>query len=251
MSKSPFKVTCNDIRSPSEKTLLNELLRILKSDKIPDAELIENLGLFMSRREVTKLLFAYDIYTKILDVHGVIMEFGTRWGQNIAYFSTLRGILEPYNWSRKIIGFDTFEGFQEFDKKDGKDICKYDFTVTEHWESYLDIIMESHEADAPISHIKKYEIIKGDVSETVPEYLEKHPETIIALAFFDLDLYVPTRNTLKAILPHCTKSTVLVFDQPSKELCPGETIGIWEVMDLTGKQLKRSPFSIYQAYMVL
>mgnify|MGYP003971701973 CR=1 FL=1 len=27
-----------------------------------------------------------EIYKKIIDVHGVIMEFGTRWGQNLALF---------------------------------------------------------------------------------------------------------------------------------------------------------------------
>ena len=39
------------------------------------------------------------------------MEFGVRWGQNLITLNNLRGIYEPFNHSRKIIGFDTFEGF--------------------------------------------------------------------------------------------------------------------------------------------
>ena len=76
--RSPFKVTCNDIRSSFEKMFLDKLLQILKSNQLPDAELIENLGLFMSRREVTKLLFACDIYKKILNNHQLIIHMQLR-----------------------------------------------------------------------------------------------------------------------------------------------------------------------------
>ncbi len=47
------------------------------------------------------------------------MEFGVKWGQNLALFQSFRGMYEPYNHNRKIIGFDTFEGFPSVDKKDG------------------------------------------------------------------------------------------------------------------------------------
>ena len=58
------------------------------------------------------------IYAEIVPVHGVIMEFGVRWGQNLALFSNLRGIHEPFNYNRRIIGFDTFEGFPAISGKD-------------------------------------------------------------------------------------------------------------------------------------
>ena len=46
-----------------------------------------------------------EIYRKILDVHGVIMEFGVRWGRNLALFESLRGIHEPFNHNRKIVQY--------------------------------------------------------------------------------------------------------------------------------------------------
>ena len=58
----------------------------------------------------------HELYQKILNVHGVVIEFGTRWGQNLALFESFRGMYEPYNHFRKIIGFDTFEGFLEEEK---------------------------------------------------------------------------------------------------------------------------------------
>jgi hypothetical protein len=47
------------------------------------------------------------------------MEFGVRWGQNMALFTSFRNIYEPYNVSRKIIGFDTFAGFPSISEQDG------------------------------------------------------------------------------------------------------------------------------------
>ena len=62
------------------------------------------------------------------------MEFGVRWGQNLVTLSNLRGIYEPFNYSRKIIGFDTFEGFPSVHEKDGthQSIEKGAFNVTEN-----------------------------------------------------------------------------------------------------------------------
>ena len=40
------------------------------------------------------------------------MEFGVQYGLSLSYFK-LRAIYEPYNYSREIIGFDTFKGLQK------------------------------------------------------------------------------------------------------------------------------------------
>ena len=47
------------------------------------------------------------------------MEFGVRWGPITNLFQSLRGIYEPFNKHRKVIGFDTFEGFTETTELDG------------------------------------------------------------------------------------------------------------------------------------
>jgi hypothetical protein len=91
-------------------------LELLKSTPIPDDELLGNLGLFLSRQTLSRILFMHELYQKIINVHGVVIEFGVRWGQNLALFESFRGIYEPYNFNRKIIGFDTFSGFPEIEK---------------------------------------------------------------------------------------------------------------------------------------
>ena len=56
-----------------------------------------------------KELFYYEfLYKKILDIPGNILELGVQWGSTMALLLNLKGIHEPFNPSRKIVGFDTF-----------------------------------------------------------------------------------------------------------------------------------------------
>jgi hypothetical protein len=187
----------------------------------------------------------------IVPVHGVIMEFGVRWGQNLALFSSLRGMHEPYNYNRKVIGFDTFDGFPSVSKEDGGLVSKGDYSVVEGWAEQLDELLDMHTLNSPIPHKKKHELVQGDATKTLPRYLEKHPETIIALAYFDFDVYKPTLDCLKAILPHLTKGSVLAFDELNTPEFPGETIALREVLGLSTYAIRRDPSNPLTSYIVI
>lgn len=89
------------------------MAQLIRGNEIPDGELLQNLGLFLTRQNFSRLLFVKYLYEQVVNIQGDILEFGVRWGQNLAAFSVLRGILEPYNHSRRLVGFDNFEGFPE------------------------------------------------------------------------------------------------------------------------------------------
>jgi len=95
-----------------------------------------------------------------------MMEFGVRWGQDLALFSSLRGIYEPFNHNRKIVGFDTFAGFPAVHAKDGTCdvITQGTFGVTKGYESHLEQLLDYHEQESPIAHIKKYQLVKGTLA---------------------------------------------------------------------------------------
>lgn len=80
------------------------------------------------------------------------------------------------------------------------------------------------EAESALPHIKKHEIVKGDASTEVRDYLGRNPETIISLAYFDMDLYESTVECLRAIKNHITRGTVLGFDDLNEHATPGETV---------------------------
>lgn len=236
-----------------EKSNRERFYDIFTKCPIPANEMLSNLGLFINRQSLSRILFMNELYKKIVDVHGSVIEFGVRWGQNLALYESFRGIYEPYNYNRKIIGFDTFEGFLSIDDKDGKhDIIKeHSYGVTENYEEYLCDVLNYHEMESPINHIKKYELIKGDATKTIYEYLENNPHTIIAFAYFDFDIYKPTKECLLAIKSHLTKGSVIGFDELNYEKFPGETIALKEVFGLDKYKIKRSNISPLQAYIII
>ena len=223
-----------------------------QSPIVPDEEL-DNLGLFLNRKHLSRIIFMHEMYQRILNINGVVMEFGVRWGQNLALFENFRGIYEPYNHTRKIIGFDTFSGFPSVDHKDGKsenaEIGSY--SVTEGYENYLEKILEYHEKESPISHLKKYDIVKGDASVTLENYLNKHPETIIALAYFDFDIYEPTKKCLDLIKGRVCKGSVIGFDELNFAEFPGETIAFNEVLGIKNYKIIRSPITPLPSYIIV
>jgi hypothetical protein len=239
--------------SEGEVTRRDKFSELFRNTPIPEEELMMNLGLFTNRQALSRIFFMHDLYKKIVDVHGVIMEFGCRWGQNLSLFESFRGMYEPYNYNRKIIGFDTFEGFKSIDKKDGKSAIVKEgaYTVTKDYEEYLSELLLMHEQESPISHVKKFELIKGDATKTIDKYLKENPETIVAFAYFDFDIYSPTKKCLEAILPHLTKGSVLGFDELNWHDYPGETLALKEVLGLDKYRIRRSPLCPTPSYIVI
>ena len=111
--------------------------------------------------------------------------------------------------------------------------------------------MEYQEKDNPMGHIKKFEIIEGDAMIELESYLKKYPETIIALAYFDFDLYEPTKKCLEIIKSHMVKGSVLVFDELNDPDSPGETIALKEIFGLNNIRLKRYPYTSRVSYFLI
>lgn len=236
----------------SEVKLREQFFEHFKNCPIPSSEILSNLGLFLNRQTLSRILFMHEMYQKIINVHGVVMEFGVRWGQNLALFESFRGMYEPYNYTRKIVGFDTFSGFPSVDSKDGShsviDVGAY--SVTQGYKGYLEGVLDYHESESPISHLKKYQLVEGDASQTIEKYLADNPETIIAFAYFDFDIYEPTKKCLEAIKGHLSKGSILGFDELNCATFPGETIAFKEVFSLSQYKITRSPQNPYMSYIV-
>ena len=230
-----------------------ELVQLLKNSPIPGDEILGNLGLFLSSKNLGRILFFSQIYEKILSHHGSIIEFGVRWGQTLGLMSALRGLHEPFNRHRKIVGFDTFTGFAGVTDKDGSKSRSKEgsFGVSEDYEQHLESVLRCIDDLSPLNHLKKYELIKGDAKTTVPQYFGDHPECIVSLAIFDFDIYSPTRVALDAIKERVTKGSILVFDELADDVFPGETIALREVFDLNKLELKRCPFASRVSYVEL
>lgn len=245
------EISISSLASGTELNNRNQLAELFNSNPIPVNEKISNAGLFLKRQELSKILFFNEIYQQLVNVHGIIIEFGTRWGQNLVTLNNLRGIYEPYNYNRRIVGFDTFEGFKNLDAKDGKDsiVKEGNFSVTENYEDYLERLLKVHETECPLNHIKKNFLRKGDASVQLKKYFDENPQTLIAFAWFDFDIYEPTIKCLELIKPYLCKGAIIGFDELNDPKFPGETLALREFADINSLEIKRNRFSAMQSYV--
>jgi Macrocin-O-methyltransferase (TylF) len=239
--------------SGDERRHRQNLLDLLREAPIPDSQLLSNLGLFLESKNLARILFMDFLYRQILDVHGVVMEFGTRWGQNIALFAALRGLYEPFHRHRKLVAFDTFRGFPAVRPEDGASSMMRagQLAVTDGYAGYLERILSIHEQLSPLGHLRKFELRAGDATVEIDRYLAQSPETIVALAYFDFDLYEPTRECLERIRPRLTRGSVVAFDELNDPDSPGETLALMEVFGLEQVRLRRLPHVARCSYFVV
>lgn len=226
-----------------------ENLRNLFKNNFPvdTAQWNHHLQVYLKRHNIMRVLHYNEIYQKIIDVPGDILDFGVHFGASSAVMLNLRGIYEPYNLSRKVWVFDTFEGLAGVSNADPKAV-EGGYAVPKSYENVLEEIMTSHEGFSPISHIKKFEIVKGDARETFDRWLQDNPGTLISLLHLDMDLYEPTAEVLVKAIPRLTRGSVVVFDELTAKFFPGEAKALIDTVGVQNVRLRRSQFQPYSAW---
>lgn len=240
--------------SASQLDFRAQLSEMFRNAPLPEEHLLCNFGLYMRSSVLVKYLVINELYEMILDLPGVIMEFGTWWGQNLILFENLRAIYEPFNKTRKVIGFDTFTGYASVSKKDkpGEVVGEGGYGVSMNYREYLETLLQVHEGNNVLGHIRnRHEIIEGDVVETVPKYISDHPEEVVALAYFDMALYEPTKVALTAIKPHLIPGSVILLDEFSWSEAPGEAIAFKETFRDMDYTIKKSRYTAERAIVVI
>ena len=115
---------------------------------------------------------------------GLYLEFGVATG------STARIIAEAAP-SGTVFGFDSFEG------------------LPEHWRNGYPV---GEFAMEQIPDVPGVEFVVGWFDQTLPGFLEAHPEPV-AFLHLDADLYSSTVTVLEALAPRLRVGTVVVFDE--------------------------------------
>jgi len=241
-------------RSTSDKVKHREVLyELFQKRPMPDDQLLISLGLYMRSSALTKILYINELYQLIMNIPGVIMEFGIWWGQNIVLFENLRAIYEPFNYDRRVIGFDTFAGYPKISNVDKKSetIKIGGYTVCENYKEYLEQLIDYHEKENVLFTKNKHTLIQGDASETITRYLKENSETVIALAYFDMALYEPTKKSLEAIQSHLIKSSIIALDELNAPEYPGETMALKDSWGLQKYEIRKSKFMPGRSYIII
>lgn len=213
---------------------------------------LENFTKYVRRQHLKRFLALYEIFKLVLPVKGSVIECGVWRGFSLMAWAKLSTMLEPENLTRRIYGFDTFEGFPSV-----HDIDQSAFKTNERGElsshSYDELfqLIKEYDADRFLGHIGKVELIRGDMAKTIPEFIERHQHLMVSLLFIDCDLYEPTRTALEHFLPRMPKGAIVAFDDLDNPIWPGETLAILETVGLNKLKLQRLEWDPYIAYAVI
>lgn len=196
--------------------------------------------LYLDRRLVSQSLTRVRLFEMILEVQGAIIECGVHRGNSLMLYYHLSTILEPVAFTRKIIGFDTFEGFPSISSKDPSGVFvggmkDTDLNHINKWVSLQDL-------NRSISHIPKIQLVKGDACKAIPEFVENNPHLLVALLYLDFDLYEPTKVALEYLLPLIPKGGVVAFDELNQAKWQGETIAMKEMITISNIRLRKFHF---------
>ena len=89
--------------TPDQHRARERLHKLYAESPLSTSDMLINLGLYMRASALAKILFLDELYRQIIPLPGVIMVFGTWWGQDVVLLHNLRAIHEPYNSLRRVV----------------------------------------------------------------------------------------------------------------------------------------------------
>jgi hypothetical protein len=238
-----------------DRRQVEELRNYVKESGTDDFNKFDNFTKFVQSTTISRFLGRYEVFKLQLNVPGCIFDLGVGRGASLMTWAHLSSILEPVNYTREIVGFDTFEGCASLDPKDFSGtsslVKQGGFAVEDDAFGDIERAISIHNLNRPLNHLPKVHLVKGDICQTLPEYLVSNPHTLISLLHLDTDLYQPTKTALEAALPRMPSGAIILFDELNNRFYPGETIAVLESRLLGRFQLKRFPWATTLSYATI
>ncbi len=239
-------------RTLTEKNYLEELERIAQNSSTSNVERFANFPLWAPRQNVGRFLAQWEVWKVVLPVHGSVVECGVAFGGGLSAWAHFAAITEPYNHTRRVIGFDTFEGFPGMAEEDAgaeSGLAYAGGMATPVYDELLSLT-RVHDQNRPVGHIPRVELVKGDACETIPQYVKDNPHLVVALLVMDFDIYKPTVEALRTLVPRMPVGGVIVFDEVNCKDWPGETQAVVDCGLLDKLRLRRVTMTSTLSYAV-
>lgn len=236
-------------RTKSEERVGKAIGRIYDESSDSTEVKLENFPKYVRRQHLKRFLAMYEIFKEVLGVKGSVVECGIYRGFGLMAWAKLSTILEPENLTRRIYGFDTFEGLTGTKPQDQSEASQaQEGALSSDSYQELQALIEQYDEDRFLGHIDKVQMVKGDVTTTIPEFVAKNPHLIVSLLFLDMDLYEPTRVAIEHLLPRMPKGAIIAFDELDNPIWPGETLALLATMGIRNLRLRRIEWDPYISY---
>src|SRR5882672_4313585 len=157
-----------------------------------------------------KILARYELFRQVVDLPGDIVECGVFKGAGVLFWAKLIQLFNPLS-TRRVVGFDTFSGYspntnRDFDRASGSAFAQE--------ASYEGVTPDEIMAIAASLGLEaRIQLVAGDASKTVAEYVRTNPGFRVALLNMDFDVYEPTMVALKELYPLIVPQGILALDE--------------------------------------
>lgn len=227
---------------------LKELEIISQSQKIYDG--FNDFMLSSDIKVFGKMLARTLLFEEVKNVPGDILEFGVFKGTGLLTFLKLKRYLCP-NTMKKVVGFDFFEtnGLLKSLTNQDKEAMTTLFKERgfSHEESFKQYLNDSILSFGFQPH--EFDLVKGDVSKTISEYLSTRPGLKISLLYLDLDLAQPTYDVLCETWDRVSKGGIVVFDEYAYQQW-SESQGVDKFFEDKDVEIKSLNYMAPTAYVV-
>jgi hypothetical protein len=199
---------------------------------ISKLEICRNFAIYSRRIFLKRFLAHYELFRKVVDLPGDIVELGVYRGTSLMHWANFLEIRNMGDRQKQVFGFDNFKGFTKITDKDGK-IDESVFKTeggfdASAFEEILEDAIAIFDKDRFIPYKPRVVLIKGNIEETVPKFVENNPGLRICLIHFDCDMYEPTMVGLKWLWPLVVPGGIALFDEYGIRPWEGESRAVDE-----------------------
>ncbi len=220
------------------QSLPMNISELLNKIDVWDAENVFHLKSDPSR--LKKVLAHYELYKMIESIEGEFLEFGVFKGASFLRFITFSEIFSK-NEPRKFYGFDSFEKFPRDDLKlnsDNEFISKFEEASG---DPISDELLNQLILNKQYKYQDKIKLIKGNVFESLPRFINENPNLKIAALHLDMDVYEPTKYCLDELYPKLEHNGIIICDDYNQ--VEGATIAFDEFAIKFNKKIEKIDYS--------
>ncbi|MBI4804293.1 MAG: class I SAM-dependent methyltransferase [Desulfovibrio sp.] len=249
------------LRHENERKQRELLEDLFGSTGFSTFEMFRNFPVFTPRYNLARFLVHYELFKKVHELPGAIVDLGVFRGASTFTFAKLCEIFCPTDVRKVVYGFDTFKGFPEVSEADGKELPEVERVPGglfggETVPRVLNKAQEAMNADKHLRHINRIQFVEGDMCQTIPRFVEDQgPGLRIALLNIDCDLYEPTKVALEHFAPLMVPGGVIILDEYALVTFGGESQAVDEYFRATfGKRPRINKFawhSVPSGYIVV
>lgn len=203
-----------------------------------------NFYLSCANARLGKFLAHYELFKMVKDLPGALVECGVFKGASFVRFAAFREFFDGSR-DRPLVGFDTFGTFPntgfEADQRHRENFVKAAGERSISTGQLLEVLKNKNSD-------KNIELIEGDITATVPDYVKKNPKLTISLLNLDTDIYEPAVTILENFWPRIVQGGVLILDD--YQVFPGETKAVDDYFKGRNIQIKKFPFAATPSYII-